>query len=91
MSSLTELRDKAIRFGATEFGRSSVKGKRFYVIYNNKKINFGSKTGSTFIDHGDEKIRDAWYARHSKIKDASGKLVLNNRSSASFWASRLLW
>ena len=33
---------------------SATKLKRFYVIYNNKVINFGSKVGQTFIDHGDK-------------------------------------
>jgi hypothetical protein len=91
MSSLRELRDKAKSLGASEFNRSSVKGKRFYVVYNNKKIDFASKTGSTFIDHRDNKIRDAWYARHSKITDKDGNLVINDKSSPSYWSARLLW
>ena len=33
--------EKALSLGATEFGISSAKNKRFYVIYNGKKINFG--------------------------------------------------
>ena len=85
------LRDKAKSLGATEFGRSSMKDKKFYVIYNNKKIDFGSKTGSTFIDHGNKRVRDAWYKRHSKIKDKDGNLVINNKQSPSYWASELLW
>ena len=46
--------------GATAFGNSKAKGKRYYVIYNNKIINFGSDIGSTFIDHHDQKKRRAW-------------------------------
>ena len=40
-----ESRAKAL--GATAFGKSKVKGKRYYVIHNNKIINFGSDIGST--------------------------------------------
>jgi hypothetical protein len=88
---LYDLRNKALNLGASDFGKSSVKGKRFFVEYQGKRINFGSKTGSTFIDHGDKRVRDAWYARHSKIKDKDGNLVINDKRSASWWAARLLW
>ena len=53
--------------GATAFGNYKVKGKRYYVVYNNKTINFGSDVGSTFIDHRDKNKRKAWRARHSKV------------------------
>ena len=43
--------EKAEKLGASEIGVSNVKSKRFYVVYNSKRINFGSKTGLTFIDH----------------------------------------
>jgi hypothetical protein len=82
---------KARKLGATEFGKSTVKDKRFYVIYNNKIINFGSKTGRTFYDHGSKKLREAWYARHSKITDKMGNFVINDKSSPSYWAAQLLW
>lgn len=88
---INSLRDKALNLGATEFGKSSVKGKRYYVVYQGKRINFGSKTGSTFIDHGDARIKKAWYARHSKIKDKNGNLAINDKRSASWWSARLLW
>ena len=42
---------KALELGATDFDISEKKDKRFYVVYNGKKIHFGSKTGKTFIDH----------------------------------------
>ena len=40
---IEELNKKAQRLGATSFGLSRTKNKRFYVIYDNKRINFGSK------------------------------------------------
>lgn len=88
---MDKLRTRAKALGASEFGMSKVKGKRFYVIYQDKRINFGSDNGKTFIDHGDKKKRDAWYARHSKIKNKNDKYVINNVLSPSFWSARILW
>ncbi len=86
-----DLKKKASALGATDFGVSKVKGKRYYVIYNNKRINFGSTTNNTFIDHGDSKKRTAWRARHSKIKLKDGSLAYLNKNQKSFWAYHLLW
>ncbi len=87
---MNNLREKSIRLGATDFGTSKVKGKRFYVIYNGKKINFGSDVGQTFIDHGNLEKKKNWIKRHSVIlKD--GKPVIKDKSSPSFWSRHLLW
>ena len=82
---------EAFKRGATEFGISRVKGKRFYVIYQGKRINFGAKNGSTFIDHRDEKKRKAWKARHKAIKLKNGKLAYLDKRQPSYWALSLLW
>ena len=81
----------AKNLGATEFGNSKRKDKRFYVIFNGKIINFGSKTNNTFIDHGDIKKKESWIARHSKIKNKEGKYVIKLKTSPDFWSYRLLW
>ena len=85
------LRKKALALGATDFGKSKVKHKRFYVIYNGKKINFGLDTGSTYIDHKDKKKRNAWQARHSKIKLKDGTPAYKNKNQSSYWSWNLLW
>ena len=82
---------KSEKLGASEIGNSKVNGKRFYVVYNGKRINFGSKTGSTFIDHHDEDVRKAWRQRHSKIKNKQGQYVYKLKTSPSFWSWNLLW
>ena len=82
---------KAREYGATELGVSNVKGKRLYIVYNNKKINFGSDVGQTYIDHRDEKKRKAWKARHSKIQNKKGQYVYKLKTSPSFWSWHLLW
>jgi len=84
------LEQKAKKLGATEFGLSGTKTKRFYVIYNNKIINFGSKVGKAFIDHHDKLIRKNWVERHSKISK-DGKPAYKNKESPSYWAYHILW
>lgn len=73
---------------------SNKKGKRFSVTFNDGHvINFGSypfNGQGTYIDHHDEKIREAWRARHSKIiKD--GKPAYLNYLSPEWWSWNILW
>lgn len=88
---INKLKQKALSLGATEFGVSKVKNKRYYVLYNGKTIHFGLKNGSTFIDHKDESKRKAWVARHSKIKLKDGSLAYKNKNQASYWSTKILW
>lgn len=55
----------------TYFGKSTRKGKRYMMHLQNpsKTVHFGLDTGSTFVDHGDEKKRTAYLARHKKNED----------------------
>jgi hypothetical protein len=58
-----------------------------------KLINFGQwpHTGKgAFIDHGDEKIKEAWRARHSKIMK-EGKPAYLNPESAEYYSWNILW
>ena len=89
---MEELRNKAIKLGATDFGRSNKPGKRFFVEYKDKKIDFGSDSRETFFDTPDTQKRKAWYSRHSKnINSKTGKKFINEKTSGLYWASRLLW
>ena len=88
---MDELRSIAKKLGADDLQLSPNKSKRFYVVFEGKKIHFGSKGGKTFIDHGDEKKRKAWYARHSKILLKDGTRAMDNKHSPAFWSARLLW
>ena len=43
--------------------------KRYIAIFSNgKKVHFGSKGSSTYIDHKDKRKRDAYIARH-KVRE----------------------
>lgn len=64
--------------------------KRYKAIFyeNNKKIltkHFGYKGGSTYIDHKDDKIKEAWIARHKVRGD------FNNYKSSSALSRWVLW
>jgi len=86
----TVLYNKAINLGASDFGLSRTKNKRFYVVYQNKIINFGQKGSETFIDHNDIKKRDAWRKRHSKIL-RKGYPAYLNKESPEYWNWNLTW
>ena len=86
-----DLKTKALKLGATEFATSTNKNKKYYVIYKGKKIHFGLKNGSTFIDHKDKNKRDAWRARHSKILLKDGTPAYKNKQQPAYWSWNLTW
>jgi hypothetical protein len=65
--------------------------KRFRAIFEDgKKINFGLKDGSTFIDHGSESKRNAYWRRHmGNYKER--QLIQNMTPSPSLLSAFLLW
>jgi hypothetical protein len=53
-----------------EIVESDRKGKRFKAIFKNGKIiHFGSESGKTFIDHGDELKKNNYIKRHQVNED----------------------
>ena len=85
------LKDKALRLGASDFGVSKAKGKKYYVIYKGKKINFGAKGMSDYTIHKDKARRDRYRARHSKIKLKDGRFAYKVKESPAFWSWTILW
>jgi hypothetical protein len=46
------------------------KDKRFEAIFDDgRRIHFGAKNGSTYIDHGDKKKRENYIKRHRVNED----------------------
>lgn len=86
-----DLKQKAKKLGATNLFPSKIHGKRFTVIYKNKIIHFGSDSRKTYYDIKDNRKRDAYYARHSMIKNKDGNYVINDKNSPSYWSAKLLW
>ena len=85
-----DLEKKANKLGATAFGLSGTKTKRFYVLSDNKISTFGAKNAKTFIDHGDIFIRKNWRARHIKIMK-NGAPAYKDNTSPEFWNWNLTW
>ena len=76
-----------------EINISNTKNKRFSIKVDGKTINFGLYPFSgkgTFIDHKDEKIREAWRARHSKVL-REGKPAYLNKNSPEYYSWNILW
>lgn len=73
---------------------SLAKDKRFSIRSpSGKLINFGQWPFSgrgAFLDHGDEKLKEAWQARHSKIMK-EGKPAYLNRESPEYYSWNILW
>ena len=88
---LEQIQEKALSLGATRVGYSKRQGKKDIVEYQGKNIHFGSDVGETFLDHKDEQKRDAWRARHTKIKNKAGEYVYKLKNSPSYWSYMLLW
>ena len=67
--------------------KSNRKGKRFEIIMPKFKHShhFGSDVGKTFIDHQDQKKKDAWIARHKGDKN------YNTVHSGIYHSRMLLW
>ena len=64
---------------------SSRPDKRLQAKFENKAVHFGSKDGRTFIDHKDQKVKDAWIARH-KVRENWG-----DYETAGSLAKNILW
>ena len=64
--------------------KSKRKGKRL-MLTKDKIIHFGSDVGKTFIDHGDDKKKKAWIARHK------GDKGYNDKDMGIYYSRHLLW
>lgn len=73
---------------------SSIEGKRYKVVLYDKNdekvktVNFGSKGGSTFLEHKDLVTRQNWLNRHSKLNEDWSK---KGMCTAGFWSRWFLW
>jgi len=91
MSLFETLKNKALKAGATEFGISKVKNKKYYVIYNEKKINFGDIRFEDYTIHKDKKRRLRYRLRHKAIKTKTGAYAYLDKTKPAFWSYHILW
>ena len=68
------------------FYPSSRKGKRYRMVFANPHqiIDFGLKTGTTYIDEGDDIKRKNYLSRHSKREDWT-KINAGSASALILW------
>jgi hypothetical protein len=94
--SLNKARQKAYDLGLIkedhDLKDSGRVGKRFMIKHKDKWIHFGAWpfAHGTYLDHHDDKIRKAWFARHKKkLKDGAPAYL--NPKSPLFYSAKILW
>lgn len=70
---------------------SKLANKRYRVRMDDGKIfDFGYRDGSTYIDHGDMKLRESYWKRHY-ANPTEKQLIDNLVPSPSLFSAYLLW
>jgi hypothetical protein len=82
---------KALSLGASSFGLSSVKNKRYFVIYGGRRINFGLRGANTYLDGAPIEKRNSFRARHKAILLKNGKPAYKDKNQPAYWAYHVLW
>ncbi len=85
------LKAKSIQLGASDFGVSRVKNKKYYVIYNGKRINFGDSRYEDYTIHKDKTRKDNYLKRHKAIRLKNGNFAYLDRTRPAYWSYNLLW
>lgn len=69
---------------------STRKYAKYKVFYDGKWIHFGHKGYDDYTQHEDNKRRESFIKRASKIK-SKGKYARDNPFSPLYWSMRVLW
>jgi hypothetical protein len=75
----------SLRLGASDFGYSNRKNKRFMVIYEGKKIHFGDPEMDNYLIHQDQNRKKRFHQRFRNFKN------INNPYSSLYWSANVLW
>lgn len=70
---------------------SSRPNKKIMVVINGKKIHFGAKNSITHIEQQNEKKRDAYRARASKITNKNGEYTYKIKYTPNYLSFFVLW
>lgn len=90
MDYISKAKQKAKSLGI-EIYSSNAKNKKFYTIYQGKKIHFGDNRYEDFLQHGDKKRRELYRARASKIKDKKGNYTYLDKTKPNYYSYHILW
>ena len=89
---MVKVRKLAKKWGIKgEIRESGRKDKKLKVLHDGKWIHFGHPGYEDFTLHNDERRRERYCSRSSKITDKRGSVTGNDRSSPNYYAMRLLW
>jgi hypothetical protein len=90
-----------VKINGIEYQLSEKKGKKLKAYVNEKWVHFGQKGYEHFFDktgllpkdlnHKDEKRRELYLKRASKIKDKEGNLTANDKTSPNWFSINILW
>jgi hypothetical protein len=75
----------------THIGDSPRLNKRYRVTLDDgRKYDFGSKYGSTYLDHQNQQLRDAYWKRHY-VNRTERELIDNLVPSPALLSAYILW
>lgn len=78
----------------TQLEISKAKNKRFVIVKDGKRVNFGVwpySASGTYLDHSSAKLRTAWRSRHSQILLGDGRKSYLVPGTAEYYAWNILW
>jgi len=91
------VKKKARELGYDNVKKSTRKNKKYMIEVEDEEtkekkwIHFGARNYQDFLDHGDEKLKKYYRARHSKIKLKDGSPAHFKRGSPAFFSYYILW
>ena len=90
-----------VKINGIEYQLSEKKGKKLKAYVNEKWVHFGAKGMMHYKDatsllpksqnHSDEKRKENYIKRASKITTKEGTLTKDDKTSANYHALRILW
>lgn len=65
--------------------------KKIMVVINGKKIHFGAKNSYTYLEGADNKKKESYQARASKITNKNGEYTYKIKYTPNYLAYHVLW
>ena len=93
MSLVDKVREKLdeLKVPYTDVGLSDRKDKKIMVVIDGKKIHYGAKDSVSYIEEPNEKKRQSYQNRSSKIKNKAGEYTYLIKYTPNFLSYCSLW
>ena len=85
-----KLPKKAKKLGADSLQYSKRKNLKYMVVYNDKKIHFGSAKTEDYLTHHDQVRREKYFNKAKRITDKDGRLTHELPFYPNYWSVNLL-